>query len=328
MSGGRRFSTSVPVWRPSARTLCVLAAAGLIAGWAAPGAGASQPLADRDVKDVSLKVNPSGEALIVYTRENGQRREVLAWGAVDAVHPSPIASQVQFKVDYAGGWRKYRKPVRNGFRDTCRPYDGPRLVWLVAACKAGDGSYWALQSWQRIQPMRGFAAFRPAHMRYELHLSHWTGPLGDLQVSPNWTYGGMWQGLFGRLLYRGKPVHGYRTPSDRRSDFHARYFYIDTYDSVWGQGWKRAAAKVTHNPNGGFCFSFVRDRPPPAYPSSEFRPPGNGERHRVTVMGPGVTPVVQWEGPGLGAYDRAADAVFDAVFDEWLAGDRACVRER
>ena len=291
-------------------------------------AAASQPLADRNHKRVSLQLNGRGEALITYTRESGDVRRVLAWGAVNAVHPHPSRAQLQFKFDNSGGWGKYRMLVWKSFRNACLPYDGPQLVWLVAACKAPDGSYWALQRWQRIQPMRGFAAFRPSHMKYELHLSHWTGPLAELEVSPNWTYGGMWQGLFGRLSYRGVPVHGYRTPSDSRADFHARYFYIDTFNSVWGSGWKRAGAKVTHNPNGGFCFSFVPDRPPPGYPSGQIRAPGNGERHRVTVMGPGVTPVIQWEGHGLAKYDPVQDAAYNSVFDGFLGADKVCEPER
>ena len=37
-------------------------------------------------------------------------------------------------------------------------------------------------------------------------------------------------------------------------------------------------------------------------------------------MGPGVTPVIQWEGPGLTSADRAAAASITAVFDEsWPA---------
>ena len=38
----------------------------------------------------------------------------------------------------------------------------------------------------------------------------------------------------------------------------------------------------------------------------------NGERHRVTVMGPGVTPIVRWEGKGLFRYDVAADQGFNS----------------
>ena len=305
-----------------------LAAAGAVAALVAAPAVASQPLADRNVRDVSLQVNSRGEALVTYTRADGRERHVLAWGAINARHPDPDVPQASFQFDNSGGWGKYRRLVWKGFVDTCRPYDGPQLVWLVAACRAADGSYWAVQTWQRIQPMRGFPAFRPAHMKYELHLSHWTGPLAELEISPNWTYGGMWQGLFGRLSYRGVPVHGYRTPSDRRADLHARYVYIDTFNSVWGPGWKRAGAKVTHNPSGGFCFSFVPDRPPPGYPSRAVRAPGNGERHRVTVMGPGVTPVIQWEGRALDSYDPARDATYNSLFDGVLGADEACKSER
>ena len=295
---------------------------------AAGSATASQPLGDRNVVQPSLRVNAKGEALITYVRENGQMRHVLAWGAVDARWPNQQVPPTRFRFDYAGGWGKYGRVVWRGFRDACRPYDGPHLVWMVAACKAPDGSYWALQSWQRIQPMRGFDAFRPAHMKYELHLSHWTGSLGALEVSPNWTYGGRWQGVFGRLLYRGKPVYGWKTPSPTVHGAFARYVYIDTFNSPWGPGWKRAGAKVTHNPNGGFCFSFVPDQPPPGYPSREIRPPGNGERHRVTVMGPGVTPVIQWESAALGRYDAVRDAAFNSLFDTFLRGDSVCGNER
>ena len=70
-------------------------------------------------------------------------------------------------------------------------------------------------------------------------------------------------------------------------------------------------------------------KPPPGYPSSTLRGPGNGDRHRVTVMGPGVTPIVQWEGAGLDRYDAARDAVFNALFDRLVGpDDRVCRRER
>ena len=59
------------------------------------------------------------------------------------------------------------------------------------------------------------------------------------------------------------------------------------------------------------------------------RGPGNGQRHRVTVMGPGVTPIVQWEGAGLGRYDAAADRAFNALFDRLVGpADGACRAER
>ena len=46
-------------------------------------------------------------------------------------------------------------------------------------------------------------------------------------------------------------------------------------------------------------------------------------------MGPGVTPVVQWEGAGLGRFDARQDAVFNAVFDRLVGpDDKYCAAER
>jgi hypothetical protein len=292
-------------------------------------AQASQQLGDLDVHFLGLKVNERGEALVSYRRTDGVRRDVLAWGAVDARAPDPAQPQVRFRFDYSGGWRTRHTSGARFFRDRCRPYDGPALVFLVAACKASDGSYWAIQRWQRLLPVRGVDPFRPGQAAAELHVSHWSGPLPELEVSPNWTYGGSLQGLFGRLTYRGAPVHGFRTPSARTNDRYARFVYIDTLNSVYGPGWKRDTGIVTHRPTGAFCYSFVAQSPPPGYPSGAPIGPGNGEAHRVTVMGPGVTPVVQWEGAGLKRYDAAADRGFNTLFDRLVgSADRACARER
>jgi hypothetical protein len=305
-----------------------LALAAAAAALAAP-AYASEPLSDRNVSFLSLKVNRKGEALVTYKRADGRIRRVLAWGALNALAPSPDVPQVRFRYDYSGGWGKYRRLVWKRFANACRPYDGPQLVYLVAACKAPDGSYWALQAWQRRLPLLGFEPWLPEQSAWELHLSHWTGPLAQLEVSPNWTYGGQWVGLFGRLTYLGQPVHGLATTSTGNPrDRYGRNLYIDTYNSAYGPGWKRESGIVAHRPTGTFCHSFVPQRPFPGYPSNSTRPAAPGERLRVTVMGPGVSPVVQWEGAGLGRYDARADAQIDAVFDRIMAGDRICARER
>jgi hypothetical protein len=310
------------------RAPLLLALVAALVGLNASPARGSQML-DRDVTNVRLAVNAKGEALVTYTRANGQARRVLAWGALDAVAPDLNLAQQRFKLDYAGGWGKYRKArYWRTFKNVCGPYTGPALVHLVAACTAPDGTHWALQSWQRVQPLRGVAAFLPGHMAWELHLSHWSKPLAVLEVSPNWTYGGALQGLFGRLLYDGKPVHGFKTPTRSRNDSNARYVYIDTFNSAYGPGWKRDGAKVTHVGSGGFCYSFAPlAQPPPGYPAVP-TVSGKGERHRVTAMGPGVTPDVQWEGAALGAYDEEADRTFDALFDSILGNDNVCRSER
>lgn len=313
------------------RARFVVIAVALVAAFLALAspAAASEQFGDLDVSFISLKVNARGEALVTYRTSRGVVRRVYVWGAINATKPDPNKPQRRFRYDYSGGWKKHGRQNWREFDDRCRPYDGPPLVWLVNACKAPDGSYWALQRWQRRLPMRGVAPFKPEQAAFELHISHWRGDLPLLEVSPNWTYGGSWQGLFGRLTYAGEPVFGYRTPSSTRRDSHARYFYVDTLDSIFGVGWRHDAGKVAHSQNGAFCYSFVPQMTPPGYPSRVVRPPGNGKRHRVTVMGPGVTPIVQWEGPALGRYDPQQDKAFNALFDRIVGSDdRVCVPER
>jgi hypothetical protein len=291
-------------------------------------AQASERLADVDVSDVSLRVDALGEALVTYRTQAGSIRHVLAWGAENALAPNPEVPQATFRLDYAGGWGKYKRKVWLTFHDACRPYTGPALAYLVTACTAPDGSYWAIQTWQRVLPLRGIAPFSPGQGAWELHLSHWTGELATLEVSPHWTYGHTLQGLFGRLVYAGGPVYGFRTPSASKGDRNARYFYIDTFNSAYGPGWKRDGAKVTHRPTGGFCYTFAPLATAPAGYTSVPKVSGVGERSRVTVMGPGVTPDVVWEGPTLGAYDASAQADYTRLFDRWIGDDLACASER
>jgi hypothetical protein len=308
------------------RLLAVIAAAVVLA----PAAAASTPLGDMNVKDVSIEVNAAGKALLTYRREDGRVRHVLAWGAVDARPPSQTVPQVAFRFDYSGGLRSLGHLASRTFVDRCAAYDGPPLPFLVTACKAPDGSYWAVQAWKRLLPMRGFAPWLPQQGKTEFHLSHWSGPPAQLEVSQNWTYGGRWQGIFGRLTYEGQPVYGFKTPSaTKRGDGYARYVYIDAHDSVYGAGWRHDTAVLTHVGNGAFCYSFVPQVPPPGYPDRKPRGPAIGDLHRVTVMGPGVTPDVQWTGPPLGAYEAAKDATFNALFDRLVGrSDRVCTNER
>ncbi len=119
-----------------------LFAAALLA--AAPPAEASEILT-RNASNVRIKVDAQGRAVVYYT-VGGRRYHPLVWGAVNARPPSRSVRQVSFKVDYSGGWGSFRKNLWKTVKNGCRPYDGPRLAWLVAACKAPDGSYWALQS--------------------------------------------------------------------------------------------------------------------------------------------------------------------------------------
>jgi hypothetical protein len=295
-----------------------------------PAAAASEPLGDLNISAVSLAVNAKAEALLTYKREDGAARHVLVWGAINARAPSQEITQVKFRFDYSGGWKKYGHVLVGSFVNRCRPYDGPPLVFLVTACKAPDGTYWAIQAWYRLLPMRGFAPWLPDQGKLEFHVAHWSGPPAELEVSQNWTYGGAWQGLFGRMTYAGSPVFGFKTPSSTRgTDGYARYAYIDAHNSVYGAGWRHDAGKVLHLRNGAFCYSFVPQVPPPGYPDRKPRGPAIGDLHRVTIMGPGVTPDVQWQGVSLGAYDPVRDEAFNALFDRLVGrDDHVCTNER
>jgi hypothetical protein len=312
----------------------LVVAAALVAA-ALPSAAAASQLVDRNATGVQLAVNRKGEAMITY-RVAGKLRRVLVWGAINARFPTPDAHQVRLKKDYAGGWGKYRRLYWRGFRNLCRPYDGPHLVYFVTGCEAPDGSYWALQSWQTPLPDLGFAPWLPEQRAWELHVSHWTGPLAQLEVYTDWIYGGRFHDLFGRLTYRGKPVFGYRTTRfGAPLDGFGRLLYLDTFNSRYGRGWRRENSFVAHNPTGMFCYGFYPFDPTRsgyAHPPGQtgVRGPGNGERYRITVEGPGLTPDVIWTGPGLHDYDskNPADVAYErrqnALLDSMLTVDKQC----
>jgi hypothetical protein len=281
------------------------------AWWLVPTAAASQLIA-RDAKAVQLQVNSKGIALVSY-RVGGRARHVLAWGAVNAIHPSEERRQVAFRVDYSGGWRSFGQTFRKGFRNDCRPVR-VRLAWLVAACRAPNGSYWALQSWQRGLRNYGLPATGTRDDR-ELRLSHWRGPLPRLEVGVGWAYR-RFHSLFGRYSWRGRPIHGFAsTPAGRPLDTFGRNLYLDTFNSAYGRGWRRENGFLSHVGSGGFCYGF--------YPHGS-RPSGMGERYRLSVSGPGVLPDVSWEGQAPRSYDRAVDLAADRRQEELLANDRVC----
>ena len=283
--------------------LVVVSALLALAGTLASAAYGSQ-LLDRNATKVRLAVDKDGRAMVTY-EANGRTRRVVVWGAVDARHPDPSSSQVRFRTDYSGGWGAFGKPLWKTFKNACRPYDGPALAWLAAACKAPDGSYWALQSWQPALPHRGVAPWLPSQSAWGLHISHWTTQLAKLDVWTDWIYGGEAHNLFGRLTYLGQPVHGFGTNRvGVPADAYGRSLYIDTHNSAYGPGWKRETSIVSRKPTGAFCYGFypTRDVSLPGYPNN-LRPAGHGERYRITVVGPGVTPDISSEDAGLPAFE-------------------------
>jgi hypothetical protein len=301
------------------------------------GPASSSQLIDRNAQNVRLAVNAKGEALLTY-RAGRRVRRVLAWGAINALDPNPNVPQARFKKDYAGGWGKYRTNYWKTFKNSCRRYDGPKLAWMVAACKARDGSYWALQSWQAPLPDLGFSPWLPMQSAWELHLSHWTGPLAEIEAYTDWIYSGRFHDIFGRLTYRGNPVYGFSTTRyGAPQDGYGRLLYLDTYDSAYGAGWRRENSFVAHNPTGVFCYGFYPFDPtksgyvhPPG--QTAIRGPGNGSKYRITVNGPGVTPDVVWMGEGLHDYnarnpaDQSYEDEQNAQLDQIIGVDKLCRR--
>jgi hypothetical protein len=290
----------------------LLAAVISISAVLVPAARASQ-LIDRDATAVRLAVNDKGMAMLTY-RARGRLRHVLAWGAANARPPAAGRNQVAFRLDYAGGWGAYRRVVWKNFRNSCTPMR-PGIRWLVTACRARDGSLWAVQSWRRGLPNYGLAPTNWIQAAWELRLSHWTGPLPQLTVRFGWAYR-RYQQLYGRLTYRGLPVHGYQsTGTGQPLDSFGRNVYVDTLDSAYGSGWRRENSFLTHGVTGGFCYGF--------YPHGS-RPSGRGRRYRATVIGPGVTPDVYWEGTPPAVYDRGFDQLANEDLRTLLAGDPHC----
>ncbi|MBV8066237.1 MAG: hypothetical protein JOY73_11975 [Actinobacteria bacterium] len=298
-----------------------------------PGTASAAQLIDRDATDVHLSVDARGEALLTYHRGDAVKH-VLVWGAINALAPVAGAQQVKFQVDYAGGWGKYRTLYWQHFAGRCGTYTGPALPNLVAACTAPDGTDWAAQEWPQPLPDLGFTPWLAAQRQQWLELSHWSGPVAQLETGMHWVYDGRFQSIFGRLTYQGQAVHGFGTTHQGApTDGFGRLIYLDTFDSVYGEGWHRENSFVAHNPSGVFCYGFYPFDPtrggyqhPPGQTAT--RGPGLGTEYRVFAEGPGVTPDVEALVSPLHPFDRSnpADVALEqqgaAQIVSW--GDKSC----
>jgi hypothetical protein len=279
------------------RSLIVLVWILIAAFVAAPAFGSA--IIGRNVTRATLSIDRQGRAHVSY-RSAGTVRSLEASGAINARAPSTAHAQVRFRLRYGASGK-----------GVCLPYDGPPLAWLLKACKAPDGSYWALQAWTRLKPNYGGTTGAR-----ELHLSHWRGPVAQLVINQNWAHG-RYRHLFGRLTYRGRGVYGFSaTPTGAPLDGYGRNIYVDTFDSRYGKGWHRENSFLTHHRGrtlGDFCYGF--------FPHSG-HPVGQGTRYRATAEGPGVTPDVMWAADDAGAYDASVQEQMQALERSW--GDPKC----
>ena len=189
---------------------------------------------------------------------------------------------------------------------------------------------------QQQLPDLGFTPWTAGLRQWELHISHWTTPLAQLEVWKDWIYSGRFHHLFGRLTYLGKPVYGFKTTKwGAPLDSYGRLLYLDTHNSAYGQGWRRENSFVAHNPTGVFCYGFFKHDAgingyahPPGWKG--MRPQGNGDMYRITVPGPGVTPDILWTGSGLHNFNAASpddvayEAAMNAQLDAIRGADRLC----
>jgi hypothetical protein len=311
----------------------VMGVVAIAAAFAVTGTASAAQLIDRDAVGVRLSVNSKGEALLTY-QKGGAVKHVLAWGAVNALPPAAGTQQVKFHLDYAGGWGKYRSLYWQQFPNQCGRYDGPVLSNLVAACKAPDGTNWAAQQWPQPLPDLGFTPWLPAQSQQWLELSHWSGPVAQLEAGMHWVYDGRFQSVFGRYTYNGQPVYGFGTTRvGAPTDGFGRLIYLDTFNSVYGEGWRRENSFVAHNPTGVFCYGFYPFDPTKGgyhYPPGQTarRGPGTGEQYHLYAEGPGVTPDVAMLVQPLHPFDRRnpADVALEQqqaqVIVSW--GDKSC----
>jgi len=301
----------------------------LLVALACAGTANAAELVGRNANNIKLQISPDGQkALVTYTQRGAVHR-TLAWGAVNALASparKPAGQQVALKLDYSGGYKSFK--IKAGqFKGGCTSYDGPKLHWVVAACKAADGSYWALQNWQRALPNYGVA---PSLFKaqYELWLSHWRGPLPVFEVSTGWSSDPgrapdptHVHSIWGRFTYLGKPIFGYGVDGQGApTDTWGRVLYVDTYNSALGSGWRRENSFVTHMPYGTFCYGFFKHSQ-----AGKQYPNGMSLRYRITAQGPGVLPDMYWEGasPGKpGFYDQAKDTELKAQLQAYK--DPAC----
>jgi hypothetical protein len=314
-------------------TVAVLA---LTVSAGAGSAGASQ-LIDRNATDVRIEVDHLGRALLLYNADGLARHVLVVGKGVNALPPTPGAKQVSLTVDYGGGWGLYHQTTWKTFRNACAPYTGPKLAWFVTGCTAPDGSYWALQSFPQPLPDLGYAPWTSKQTARWLELSHWTGPLPQLQVYQDWVYGGRYDEIFGRYTYLGVPIHGFGTTRyGAPTDGFGRLIYLDTYKApAYGPGWHRENSFVPHRPSGIFCYGFFGFDPTRGgyqYPPGDTAPraPGVGADYRLTAEGPGLLPDVSWQGPALGPWsagnpqDMALQTQATQQLEQLAGGDTSC----
>ena len=132
---------------------------------------------------------------------------------MNAIAPTRSRPQVSFKLDYSGGYGKYKQDYWKTFKSSCGAYDGPALAWKVTA----------LQGARRLVLGAAGVAAHAAELRCRAdRRRRRSGSFGSrtgratlpvLTIDTDWAWH-QWDHLFGTFTYDGQP--GLRLPLDAR----------------------------------------------------------------------------------------------------------------
>ena len=177
-------------------------------------------LIDRNAQGISLGVNSKGEALVSY-RAAGKSKHVLVWGALNAIAPTRSRPQLAFKLDYSGGYGKYKQDYWKTFKSTCKRLrrPGARVEGRPPA-RPRTARTGRSRSGSACCPNYGLAP-SPTQAVWELRLSHWTGDLPVLTIDTDWAWH-QWDHLFGSFTYGDQPVFGFKSTPRGRPARHVR----------------------------------------------------------------------------------------------------------
>jgi hypothetical protein len=188
-----------------------------------------------NARDATLRVDAAGDTEVDWTSSDGGRLSLV--------------------VDRSGS-------IRYGSRlsgaDVSHPTPAGDLPWAVAVRQTPDGSFYALQSWQRLD-----------NGPIELRFSRWRGDATLLTLhSVCCKWGG--ENVKGNASFHGRPIFGFKaTRQGSPLDPYGRNVYLDTYR---GGRWQRMMGILAKRPAGSF--------------SLWIRPVWSGTAYRGTISGP------------------------------------------
>ena len=206
-------------------------------------------LIDRNAAGINLRRQRQGRgAHLVPRRRQVEARARVGRAERDRVDPRTAAGRRSSSTTRAGA-ASTSSDYWKTFKSTCGAYDGPTLAWMVTACKASDGSYWALQAWQRMLPNYGVAPCADAGCLGASSLALDRRPAGAddrhrLGLAP--------VGSPLRHLHVRRPA-GVRLQVDarRRPARHVRPQHLRRHLRLEvRQGWKRENSFLTHTEHG------------------------------------------------------------------------------